>query len=389
MYYEPLEEQDFYETGTDIQYKSNKSAVYLNISWETAEEYAHVMKKYVYRQLNAMIRNDHCSLKDIASKEQRYSELIEDLKKETDEDWYNNTLLIQKIKKFILDLGTSTTEFLVLKDPKKFDNEEFLVPTHLVFCDFLPQDISCLKNFFLNIYRNYDFFCVPWTDYNEFKSAFVKLDYYKNPANTIISTKPLIYLPKFNKEELLSNFLYQLKTERSICTARACVCIEPDFSPCSLGLPQHQYHLFSEDKLKSTIYLLSKAKCSLEQFEQIGEKILESISFGQPCRTRALAKSILDDAKNLRGEFEDLEPWSTSPAPASNISPISTTKTHTQQSEDTQNSNFGTALVGVTGLSALGALVYNGINKYKNKPSNISKSKNNKNINKKIAKNIS
>lgn len=54
-----------------------------------------------------------------------------------------------------------------------------------------------------------------------------------------------------------------------------------------------------------------------------------------------------------------------------------------------KNSNFGPALVGVTGLSVLGALVYNGIKKYKNKPSNISKSKNNKNINKKIAKNIS
>ena len=49
---------------------------------------------------------------------------------------------------------------------------------------------------------------------------------------------------------------------------------------------------------------------------------------------------------------------------------------------------FGIALVEVTDLSALGALVYNGI-KYKNKPSNISKSKNNKNINKKTTKNIS
>ncbi|MBP3320234.1 MAG: hypothetical protein J6K87_01105, partial [Clostridia bacterium] len=62
---------------------------------------------------------------------------------------------------------------------------------------------------------------------------------------------------------------------------------------------------------------------------------------------------------------------------------------HTEKSRSPKNSNFGPALVGVTGLSALGALVYNGINKNKNKPSNISESKNNKNINKKIAKNIS
>ena len=72
-----------------------------------------------------------------------------------------------------------------------------------------------------------------------------------------------------------------------------------------------------------------------------------------------------------------------------NINRKASPNVNTKPSNPTQKSNFGTALVGVTGLSALGALVYNGINKYKNKPSDISKSKNNKNINKKIAKNIS
>lgn len=68
-----------------------------------------------------------------------------------------------------------------------------------------------------------------------------------------------------------------------------------------------------------------------------------------------------------------------------NINRKASPNVNTKPSNPTQKSNFGTALEGVTGLSALGALVYKGIKKYKNKPSNISKSKNNK----KIAKNIS
>jgi len=271
-------------------------------------------------------------------------------------------------------------------------NKRLLPPTRSGFFKrLLPDGLNGLHNLLCD---NDNYWLVPGEDFASFRTAFERLARYETPEGRILPGEPLTCFPKFDIQYLLESFLDKLysdaeesefkKYDLNSKAVRACACLHNGMNIAQTVNPLwcNFYTIFSADKLKSTVYLLLKADCPLDKLEKIEEVIIKTIKR----RDRQVAKKIFKDAKNRTGDFEGVEPWPKKNITwSSGVSSVKKSETKFKQTGLFQNK----VLLGTASLGFVGALVYNGVKKYKNtsKTKNIFKNKNNKNINKKILRN--